>query len=347
MLKCCFSASDGFILQNELNKTMKRFSSLSARVFASVFSLMAVSCYSPLLPDDEKPDDGKDVEPAVTPTDTLPATDTVAIVHSGADGDPYTVAEAQVVAFAREVWVEGYVVGTVKGSMATGCQWETPFTVSSNILLADTFPAFYYQCMPVELKEGSLYQYGLSLVHNPDILHERRRVKGDIDTYFRVPGIRNVKIVSKPRADDSDDNPIDSVQAGESIAAPLSVAEAIAAQGDGNYAAVKWVTGYIVGISTGKNAIVLLDSVNVNDVSVNSNVLLADSIGESEKVIAVKLSSGCIREDVNLADHPENLWKRLTVNGTLKPYNNLPGVVDVLGTGRRTDAKGNPLYLLE
>lgn len=325
---------------------MKRFSSLSAKVFASVFSLMAVSCYSPLLPDDEKPDDGKDTEPAVTPTDTLPATDTVAIVHTGADGDPYTVAEAQAIAFAREVWVEGYVVGTVKGSMATGCQWETPFTVSSNILLADTFPAFYYQCMPVELKEGSLYQYGLSLLDNPDILHERRRVKGDIDTYFRVPGLRNVKIVSKPRSDDSDDNPIDSVQAGENIAAPLSVAEAIAAQGETLYV-WKWVSGIIVGYSSGNGNIMIVDSVSIHNVKTKTNVLLADSVGEQERFVAVQLPSGCIRDDVNLVDHPENLWKRLTVNGVLTPYNYLPGIVDVAGTKKRTDAKGNPLYLLE
>lgn len=326
---------------------MKRFSSLSARVFASVFSLMAVSCYSPLLPDDEKPDDGKDVEPAVTPTDTLPATDTVAIVHTGAVSEPYTVAEAQTIGLVREVWVEGYVMGTVKGSMSTGCQWEPPFTVSSNWLIADTFPSYYYQCMPVDLAGSPLYRDVLNLVENPQFLHARFRFLADIDTYFGVPGLRNLSIASRNRLNDLDVDKTDSISAGDSITVPLSVAEAITAQGDKEYAAVKWVTGYIVGISKGKNAIALLDSVNVNDVSVNSNVLLADSIGESENVIAVKLPSGCIREDVNLADHPDNLWKRLTVNGTLKPYNNLPGVVDVLGTGRRTDAKGNPLYLLE
>ena len=99
---------------------------------------------------------------------------------------------------------------------------------------------------------------------------------------------------------------------------------------------------------SGKGKVVFADTLAVGEAT-ETNVVLADSVGETdkEKIIVVKLTKGFIRDDVNLSDHPENLGHRLTVNGNLKPYNSLPGIVDVMGGGRREDLLGVPIYVHE
>ena len=303
-----------------------------------------VSCLSPLIPDEEK-------EEEQSAGDTLVfVPDTITIIHAGTARDEFTVAEAQAIGYAENVWVKGYVVGTVKGSMKSGCQFDPPFSVESNVLLADTFPTDWWHCMPVELPSGSMYHCALNLVENPDVYHEIRRIQGTVSTYFYVPGIRDVTIVAAyhPDEDDSQGGTGDSIH-GESLADPLSVAEGIAGQGTDEYSERKWVRGYIVGVSTGKGKVTFADSLSVGSITTAENVVLADSIGESEigKILVVQLPKGSIRNDVNLVEHPENLFRRLTVNGFLRPYNSLPAVRDVLGVNNNVDAFGNPLYQIE
>ena len=303
------------------------------------------ACLSPLIPDDEEGKGGKESG------DTLViAPDTVAIVHTGTARDEYTVAEAQAIGYAEDVWVKGYVVGTVEGRMKSGCQFDPPFHVETNVLLADTFPTDWWRCMPVELPSGSIYQYVLNLVDNPDAYHEIRRIRGNVSPYYNVAGLRDVTIVATFHPDEEGPHGEtgDSIH-GESLANPLSVAEAIAAQGSEEYAERKWVRGYIVGVCTGKGKVTFADSLSVGSISTNGNVVLADSIGENDmdRILVVQLPKGSIRDDVNLADHPDNLFRCLTVNGSLRPYYELPAVRDVLGISQRNDTFGNPLYLIE
>ena len=309
-----------------------------------ILLFLFVSCLSPLIPDDEKDEEQHAGDTLVF------VPDTITIIHTGTARDEYTVAEAQAIGYAENVWVKGYVVGTVKGSMKSGCQFDPPFSVESNVLLADTFPTDWWHCMPVELPSGSMYQYALSLVENPDVCHEIRRIRGTISTYFYVPGIRAVTIVAAyhPDEDDPQGGTGDSIH-GECLADPLSVAEGIAAQGTDEYSERKWVRGYIVGVSTGKGKVMFADSLSNSTITTVENVVLADSIGENEtgRTLVVQLPKGCIRSDVNMVEHPENLFRRLTVNGSLRPYNNLPAVRDVLGVSNSNDAFGNPLYQLE
>ena len=325
--------------------------SLPTSVLTSLLSMFVFfSCSSPLIPDDngDNPSNGDT-------SDSIPSFpgDSVTVIHTGAEGDPYTVAEAQWISATSAVWVEGYVVGTVKGSLTNGCTFEPPFSVESNILIADTFPCSPSSCLPVELPSGSLVQYALNLVDNPSLLHEKRRLKGDITTYFRTAGLRNVSVVT---AIHDDDTPSDSTSTtSNTIDAPFNVGTAIALQTGASGSAafdpnmMYWVRGYIVGWSSGKNRVEVVDSAAQCASALTTNVLLADSIGETspEHLLVVKLPDGCVREDINLLDHPSNLHHALTVMGHLNAYNGLPGCVDILGASRRTDAAGHPLYRLE
>lgn len=318
-------------------------------VAASVISAMlmlCVCCSSPLIPDG-----GDDDKPSTDTTGTVTPVGPVDIIHTGEDGDPYTVPEARTLVGKDGVWVEGYIVGTVKGSMKKGCVFAPPFDVTTNILIADTITSDPSRCMPLQLVDASIYQYALNLTDNPDLLHLRCRFKADIATYFNVPGLRNVRMygIVRDHSEKNDSTGGNTDYApGDDYSAPLTVAQAIGEQGSDTYAEKKWVSGYIVGWSSGKKQVLFADSANVNK-TLRTNVALADSINEldPEHVVIVKLPDGCIRDDVNLEEHPENMYRKLTVFGSLKPYNALPGVVDVLGVKGREDVKGNPLYLLE
>ena len=107
-----------------------------------------------------------------------------------------------------------------------------------------------------------------------------------------------------------------------SEANPYTVADVLAgASGDD-----MWVSGYIVGFSSGSNA-------NENAVfsaegAATTNVLLAASAGETNvaNCIAVALPSGDVRNAVNLRDNPANLGRRVSVQGDLETFYQIPGV---------------------
>lgn len=92
----------------------------------------------------------------------------------------------------KYVIVCGYIVGTVKSSMVSGCDFEAPFTAKTNLLLADTpAPESADDCLSVELKKGSDARNSLNLVANPHLLGSRVVVCGTLQRYFRVAGVKS------------------------------------------------------------------------------------------------------------------------------------------------------------
>lgn len=102
---------------------------------------------------------------------------------------------------------------------------------------------------------------------------------------------------------------------------PYTVAEAIINQG---YSGV-WVKGYIVGGFTGTSV-----GSFTTDTSTarNSCIAIADTQYETEiaNIMAVELPSGSIRDDLNLADNPGNMHKRVMIKGDLTTYYSAPGI---------------------
>lgn len=88
----------------------------------------------------------------------------------------------------------------------------------------------------------------------------------------------------------------------------------------------KWVTGYIVGYSSGIDA---STSAKFTADSANDlNVLIAESASETDvtKCIAVGLPAGTTRTAINLKDNPGNLGKKVMVKGTISTVYKIPGV---------------------
>ena len=276
--------------------------------------------------------------------------DSVAIIHEGTYASPYSIAEAQTLGRGKGVWIEGYIVGAVDGSMKNGCQYEMPITIASNILLADTFPTSgdgdYRHCMPVQLPDGPERE-DLNLYDNPINHHRKLRLQGDITLYYKVPGIKNIAAYTfedenedededeGENADENgdeneDENPDTPQHPDATYTDTLSIAEGIQLQSDSKYNQV-YIKGYIIGYTT-SNRLIYHTLDDIRKTSARSNVVLADNIEEQkpDNMIAVELANGSyIQQAVNLVDHPENLHRTLIVKGAMKEYKDLHGCIDI------------------
>ena len=115
------------------------------------------------------------------------------IIGDGSSSNPYTVSDAQQIAIADGAWVCGYVVGSVSGSLANGCVWSVPTSISANILIADdTLSRDSRRVLPVQLTTNKKIRSRLNLEDNPELLHQFIIVRGRLDTYYSVPGIRDI-----------------------------------------------------------------------------------------------------------------------------------------------------------
>lgn len=308
-------------------------------------AIALAACTGPVILDEEE--EGKTGQ-----VDDSLLRDSVPIIHEGTSSSPYTIAEAQTLRRGRGVWIEGYIVGCVKGSMKSGCNYTSEATTTANILLADTFPTGseqdYLYCLPVELPNGDI-RMELNLYDNPENYHCKVRIAGDLTLYYSVVGLKEISDCTwdtdgedenddedEKEKDDEGEDTIDSIPE-NSKEYPLSIAGGIQLQDEDNYNQV-WIRGYIVGYAKGNNSVAYLCSPEEEITSkAKSNVVLADSIGESDntRIIVVELPKGYIRDDVNLYSNPQNLYKRLTVIGRMIPYYDMSGCRETLGTENR------------
>ena len=310
--------------------------------------------------DNEDKEGDENETPDITPDDTLTTEepsvrDSVSIIHEGTYNSPYTIAEAQTLGHGKGVWIEGYIVGSVTGSMKSGCNFTAQATTLSNILLADTFPLGgendYLKCLPIELPNNSAEREDLNLYDNPDNYHRKVRIEGDITLYYKVVGIKEISDYSFGEDEDEDEDedenedenededseePDTPYNPDETRQDTLNIAEGIKMQKEDGYEQAR-IKGYIVGYAKGNKSIVYIDSETVTTSKARENVVLADNIDERDntKVIIVKLPKGFIRDEVNLYDNPQNLHKQLTVTGMMTPYYGLAGCTETLGAENR------------
>ena len=88
-----------------------------------------------------------------------------------------------------------------------------------------------------------------------------------------------------------------------------------------------WVKGYIVGfMQTGDSNYPVFTA---ETDSIDTNILLADSIGDEENYIAVQLPKGDVRNGLNLVDNKGNLNKEVLVYGTITNYFGATGLKGV------------------
>ena len=305
----------------------------------------AVSCTGPVIIEEEEEEEKKtEMKDEGESTDEeTHERDSVAIIHEGTYSSPYSVGEAQTLGRGKSLWIEGYIVGSVSGSMKNGCDYTAEAVTTSNILLADTFPTGseydYLYCMPVELPNNSIERDDLNLYDNPDNYHRKVRIEGDITLYYKVSGIKNITDYTfrdkdeneenEEKDDNNDENGGDNGDEEKEPDTPhdpdatrqdtLSIAEAIKPDNKGEQ---PYIRGYIIGYYNG-SSMVFNPTIEQISPRAQNNVVLADNIKETDRynVIIVELPTNtALRSNVNLKDNPENLHRRLTVKGILGDY---------------------------
>ena len=326
---------------------------------------LALSCTSPLvLPDDEEKADTASVDPDGQ------GWETVEIVSEGTRSDPFSVREAQTAAPAEDVWVEGVIVGFVKGtsapSSATFSLADKNAVNQSTLLISDTVTSDYRRCIAIRLKSGSEERSELNLYDNPSVMHERLKVHGSLTKYLSIVGIKEVEeyvVGADENKNDEEENKngeedkeddgggnhssSDTPFRPNSIDEPISVAEAVAyvdsmhtlLHVEQSFDEEAWVAGFIVGYYN--------KSPQFGKMSYETNVVLADSasVTDAHRVLVIKLPKGEVRAAVNLSDNPDNLYRRLTIHGRIcDEYGGLPSMDNVAESA--TYLNGSPTFRL-
>ena len=115
----------------------------------------------------------------------------VVVDGDGTQAKPYTVAQAMLKQNETGKWVSGYIVGYITSPSPYVYTYSTTGAVNTNIILADS-PSENVNaaCVPVQLVSGS-ERTALNLVDHPANLGKKVKIKGDLLSYFNVPGIKN------------------------------------------------------------------------------------------------------------------------------------------------------------
>lgn len=85
---------------------------------------------------------------------------------------------------AKGVWVYGYIVGCASPFLGTDS--ETNLAIAGRTTVSSK-----NACLSVELKKGKLRD-DLNLISNPSNMGRKVFLKGDIVTYFGIPGLKNI-----------------------------------------------------------------------------------------------------------------------------------------------------------
>lgn len=127
----------------------------------------------------------------VTPPDNPSSPSTGA----GSESEPYSVGRAIEVydgGGATDVWVTGVIVGSVDGqNIESGAHFSTEKASATNILLAPSATETdLSKCIPVQLPSGAV-RSALNLAANPGNLGKTVTLKGNIEKYFGVAGLKS------------------------------------------------------------------------------------------------------------------------------------------------------------
>ncbi len=111
----------------------------------------------------------------------------------GSKTNAYTVDDAMVKQGESGVWIKGYIVGVIESDGTNNtANFTGPFTIQSNILIAASpTETDSTKCIPVQLSSGTTVRDSLNLKANSGILGKQVMIYGNLETYFKVPGLKS------------------------------------------------------------------------------------------------------------------------------------------------------------
>ncbi|MBO4590203.1 MAG: choice-of-anchor J domain-containing protein [Bacteroidaceae bacterium] len=91
-----------------------------------------------------------------------------------------------------EAWVKGYIVGTIPGKSSSDAVFGTENASNTNIIIADAANCTDVSlCVPVQLPQGAVRD-DLNLQQHPENLGKTVFLKGSLEKYFGLPGLKSV-----------------------------------------------------------------------------------------------------------------------------------------------------------
>lgn len=234
-------------------------------------------------------------------------------------GDPESATSATIEEFLskpveKTVWYE--LIGTVK-----------EFAVKDGT----TDNAMIYGNFTLEDATGTVYVYGLTkepVTKNDQSfaslgveVGDRIKIRGVRAEYNGEAQVGNAYLIEELEPEKPQ---MEGAEGEGTEASPYNVPAAYNNQGAEE---AVWVEGYIVGFINHKGGDVPVFT--AEGCSDNSNVLIGKEANDTVVYMPIRLSSGEIRNALNLKDNPTNMGKKLKVYGMLQELFFKPGVKDV------------------
>ncbi len=247
----------------------------------------------------------------------------------GEETNPYTVDEAIEMETAGSTpigWVEGYIVGTVKGQVETitsseDIEWGSAATLDNTVVIGATPETTdINSCLVMSLKQGSAIREYVALANHPENFQKKLAVRGTLDKYMGTFGvIGNEGTASEFRLEGVDvpggDTPVTPPAQGDGTAEnPYLASQLVSASKPSAPTTGVYVKGYIVGFINGTY---FSDATFELPATLNTNILISSNEkGTPETSLPVKLPAGSMRDDLGLMAHPEYFGKMVTLRGT-------------------------------
>ena len=261
----------------------------------------------------------------------------------GTQDNPYSVAEAVAAqasgaAPAGNVWVQGYIVGTVGPEVENvtsndDIDWGVdPILANTVVIASDPASKDIASCIVLALPAGSVMREYVNIQAHPENVGKLLAVRGKLDSYMGTYGLTGNNGTSSEFV-------LEGVEIGDGIvdgngsqAAPFSPGQVIAANPTSTTAAPEgytsvWVKGYIVG-SMPADGTYIDKTIFGAAAELKTNIVLAPTADctDASKCIGIQLPANDIRSALNLMDNPGNLGKVVSVLGDVMKYCGGPGV---------------------
>lgn len=136
-------------------------------------------------------EDSKQEEPSAP----LPEIEDEQGVRNGTQENPYKVSDIQRLyspdSIIKNVWVQGYIVGYLASTSYKSARFSALEASETNLLLADNYDVQdMARCLPVALPAKGNVRQELNLKDHPANHKRIVKLKGDIETYYTVAGMK-------------------------------------------------------------------------------------------------------------------------------------------------------------
>lgn len=252
---------------------------------------------------------------------------------------------------ATGVWAKGYIVGyrlsnDTDGVVAGDYLGEQPSYLSDlNLYIAMTpDETDYKNCVSIQVTYN--YRSILGLQSNPANLGKEIMIKGDIERYNSIAGLKNMSNyrIDGDGPEETPDVDADFTGTGE-LETPYTVADVINKKPNSTSDAVEsniWAKGFIVGyrLSTETNGIAAGDYFGTQaSYESDVNIYIADTKDETnyQNCISIQVTSD-FRTVIGLQSNPANMGKEVMIKGDIMKYNSIAGIKNM--TNYRLDGEG-------